>query len=547
MKVNSSKILLLLLGLIFADYLIGMIMIDLMEVDTMQYGSIAREMMDSGNYLQLHHRQLDYLDKPPLLFWLSSLSFSIFGFSPFSFRIPSMLFIILGAYSTYGLAKIYYNKETGILAAVILTSSQAWFMISHDPRTDAILAGAVIFGVWQLVEYMRNQRFTNFILGFLGIAFALLEKGPIGIMVPVLAIGTEIIYKKDWKNLFRWQWIAGVLVILILLSPMIWGLYEQYGWDGVKFYFWTQSFGRITGESVWEDSSSYFYFAHTFLWVFLPWMIIAIYGIVMRIKEMFSNRGNSKSVEVLSLGGFLLPFIALSFSHFKLPHYIFVGFPFVAIITAVALQKMFSKKESATAKIFYYVQLFINAILWAAVIFICIWVFPLNNFIIWFFAIILLIATIYFSVKRSGVKYRILIPSALTIIGLNFLLNIHFYPQLLTYQSGTYIAEYVKENNIPVEDVFIYKKSSHSLDFYLRTIVPILENEEDILNKVNTNGNIWFVTNQEGKQMIEKLYPNSVIVEEFKDFHITLLNSQFLDPKTRSSVERKRYIIKINP
>ena len=47
MKVNSSKILLLLLGLIFADYLIGMIMIDLMEVDTMQYGSIAREMLDS--------------------------------------------------------------------------------------------------------------------------------------------------------------------------------------------------------------------------------------------------------------------------------------------------------------------------------------------------------------------------------------------------------------------------------------------------------------------------------------------------------------------
>ena len=546
MKVNSSKILLFLLGLIFADYLIGMIMIDLMEVDTMQYGSIAREMLDSGNYLQLHHRHLDYLDKPPLLFWLSSLSFSIFGFSPFSFRIPSMLFIVLGTYSTYGLAKIYYNKETGILAAVILASSQAWFMISHDPRTDAILAGAVIFGVWQLVEYMRRQKPVNFILGFLGIALAMLEKGPIGIMVPVLAIGSEIIYKKDWKNLFRWQWIAGVLFILLLLSPMIWGLYEQYGWDGVKFYFWTQSFGRITGESVWEDSSGYFYFLHTFLWVFLPWMIIAIYGIFMRIKEIII-KGSSKNTEVLSLGGFLLPFIALSFSHFKLPHYIFVGFPFVAIITAVALQKMFSKKESGTAKIFYYVQLSINAILWAAVIFICIWVFPLNNFTIWFFAIILLIATIYFSIKRSGLGYRILIPSALTIIGLNFLLNTHFYPQLLTYQSGTYIAEYVKENNIPFDDVYTYKKSIHSLDFYLKTIVPILENEEDILKKLNNNGNIWFITNPEGKQLIEKLYPNSEVVEEFKDFHITLLNSQFLDPKTRSSVERKRYIIKINP
>jgi len=135
----------------------------------------------------------------------------------------------------------------------------------------------------------------------------------------------------------------------------------------------------------------------------------------------------------------------------------------------------------------------------------------------------------------------------LTIIGLNFLLNSHFYPQLLTYQSGTYIAEYVKENNIPVEEVFIYKKPSHSLDFYLRTIIPILDDEEDILKKVNNYEGIWFVTNPEGKQLIEKLYPNSEVLEEFKDFHITLLNSQFLDPKTRSSVERKKYIIKINP
>ena len=78
----SPKILLFLLILVFIDYIIGMLMIDLMEVDTMQYGSIAWEMLDSGNFLQVQHRQLDYLDKPPLLFWLSSLSFSIFGFSP---------------------------------------------------------------------------------------------------------------------------------------------------------------------------------------------------------------------------------------------------------------------------------------------------------------------------------------------------------------------------------------------------------------------------------------------------------------------------------
>ncbi len=200
MKVNSSKILLLLLGLIFADYLIGMIMIDLMEVDTMQYGSIAREMLDSGNYLQLHHRHLDYLDKPPLLFWLSSLSFSIFGFSPFSFRIPSMLFIILGAYSTYRLAKIYYNKETGILAAVILASSQAWFMISHDPRTDAILASAVIFGVWQLVEYIRSQRPQILFLDFWALLLPCWKRVLLELWFPFLQSDRKLFIRRTGKT-----------------------------------------------------------------------------------------------------------------------------------------------------------------------------------------------------------------------------------------------------------------------------------------------------------------------------------------------------------
>lgn len=541
----SPKILLSLLILVFIDYIIGMIMIDLMEVDTMQYGSIAWEMLDSGNFLQVQHRHLDYLDKPPLLFWLSSLSFSIFGFSPFSFRIPSFLFTVLGAFSTYKLAKLYYNKETGLLAAVILTSSQAWFLMNHDPRTDNILAGAVIFGVWQVVVYLRYNKPLNFFLGFLGIALAMLEKGPIGLMVPVLAIGSELLYKRDWKNLFKWQWIGAAAFILVLLSPMIWGLFKQFGWEGVKFYFWTQSFGRITGESVWEDSSGYLFFVHTFLWTFLPWMILALYGIGIKFSEIFKS-GKIRKYEVLSLAGFLLPFIALSFSHFKLPHYIFVGFPFIAIVTAHGIQKVLSNEKVGERKILFFIQLFINLVLWVGIAFICIKIFPLNNLIIIFIAVILLISSIYFLLRSKNLKFDILIPSTLTIIAVNFLLNIHFYPELLTYQSGTYIARYATENQIPAEKMYIYEKSSHSLDFYLKSIVPIVEDQEDIQQALNDQGSIWIVTNNKGKKLIDELYDSPLTIEEFKDFHITLLSSRFLNPETRTSVVRTRYLIRLD-
>ena len=55
--------------------------IDVMDVDASQYASIAMEMLQGGSWLEVQHRHADYLDKPPLLFWASALSYALFGIS----------------------------------------------------------------------------------------------------------------------------------------------------------------------------------------------------------------------------------------------------------------------------------------------------------------------------------------------------------------------------------------------------------------------------------------------------------------------------------
>ncbi len=94
--------------------------------------------------------------------------------------------------------------------------------------------------------------------------------------------------------------------------------------------------------------------------------------------------------------------------------------------------------------------------------------------------------------------------------------------------------------------MYIYEKSSHSLDFYLKSIVPIVEDQEDIQQVLNDQGSIWIVTNNKGKKLIDELYDSPLTIEEFKDFHITLLSSRFLNPETRSSVVRTRYLIRLD-
>ncbi|MEJ0030455.1 MAG: glycosyltransferase family 39 protein [Bacteroidota bacterium] len=347
----------LLLLPILVIYLIGMF-IDVMEVDAAQYATMSREMTQTGNYLQLHSRGDDYIDKPPMIFWTSALSFNLFGPGNFSYKLPSILFTILGLYSTYRLGRMYYGRWTGYFSTLILASCHAWFQFNNDVRTDAILAACTIFAVWQLAEYTTSKRLLALILAGVGVAGAMLAKGPIGAMVPALAIGTDLLLKRDWRTLFRWQWLLLIPVILIVLLPMLYGLYEQYDASGgretyngfissgIWFYFWTQSFGRLTGESTWANDTGPFYFIHTFLWAFLPWSLLFLIALGRKMKKIiFNGLIIKRRNEAITLGGTVLPFIAFSMSHYKLPHYIFVLFPLCAILTGAFVRKLVKKYD----------------------------------------------------------------------------------------------------------------------------------------------------------------------------------------------------------
>ncbi|HPE58234.1 MAG TPA: glycosyltransferase family 39 protein, partial [Bacteroidales bacterium] len=209
----------LLFAGILIIYLINMFL-DVMEVDAAQYANISMEMSYNKSFLQVFFRGEDYLDKPPLLFWMSSLSFLLFGISNFAYKLPSVLILLLGIYSTYRFAKLWYDKKTGMLAALILASSQAFFLITNDVRTDTALVGLVIFSVWQISLYIREGKWVNLILAAFGTGGAMLAKGPIGLVIPTVAIGTDLILKRDWKTIFKYQWLIFLGIVAVILIPM---------------------------------------------------------------------------------------------------------------------------------------------------------------------------------------------------------------------------------------------------------------------------------------------------------------------------------------
>ena len=324
---------------------------------------------------------------------------------------------------------------------------------------------------------------------------------------------------------------------------MVWGLYRQFGVDGIRFYFWTQSFGRLTGENPWKDQSTVFFFTHTFLWSFMPWMAIGTWAIVKRCVLLVGRKLPAGS-ELLTLGAFVLPFVALSFSQYKLPHYIFPLFPFAAILSAREMNAWLTAEGSGRARrVSFVVQTVICALLWVLVGVLSVVLFPLESVIVWAILIALGSLTVLSMLPRRSWGVRLIVPSVLTIVAANFLLNAQIYPRLLQYQAGSAVAHFVMRAGIPVERLAFYQEGAHSMEFYTGKIIPSF----DPSAVPDTGAGAWVFTNEEGRAALDSAGVHVAESYAFDDFHITRLNLRFLNPATRSEALTTRYLLHVVP
>lgn len=525
--------------------------IDIPEVDAAQYAGMAIEMFKRGEWLHITDGGRDYLDKPPLVFWTAALCYKLFGISNISYKIPSLLFWLLGIVSTYKLAARFYSFITAYIAALLLATCEAGFMITNDCRTDTLLTGAVIFSLWQLMAYIEEKKILYFLGGFTGIALAMLAKGPIGLMVPVLALATHFIFKQQWRNFFRWEWIVGIIWVLLLLSPMLWGLYTQFDLhpekivngesnvSGIKFFFWTQSFGRITGESQWKDDSDFFFLWHTSLWAFLPWGIMLFGALFTQLWNVF--KAPKTIVEYFSLGGFLLPLIALSLSHYKLPHYIFVTYPLAAILTANYISQLIEKKTLQS--FFIYLQGIIAFTLAIAAILIPILSFPHK---IWqILAVVMggVVLFLFFYLKEKPL-YRLLIPCIVAAIWVNLEGNLWFYPQVMQYQACTQAGYYLKKQHIPLDKLYIGVGCACAID------MPIQQKGIQLLpgynlKQMSENSPAYILIEPRiGEEMLQNKELKISLLTKFPNQPLTSLSLPFL-LESRRKVEDFRYLLKV--
>ena len=535
---------LLLLAAILGVQLVGVFYIPLMDIDAAQYASISREMLERNSFLQIYDLGKDYLDKPPMLFWLSALSMKIFGIYDWAYRIPSFIFLMLALYATFKFAKLKYNQTVAQLAVLILASCQAFFLIAHDVRTDTMLMGWVALSIWLIAKWESSNAWPDFVWAMVAIAGGMMTKGPIALVVPVLAFAPQWFFEKKWANFFKPIYLLGILIIGILLVPMSWGLYQQFDLQpgklinnipiqsGLRFYYWTQSFGRYTGENYYHEMSYPTFLLENMLWSFLPWIFIFIWAFVVKGITIFKEGLFNVQTERISFFGFLLTYLVLSRSQAQLPHYIFVVFPLAAVLTAAHFATLLEQADRLHKwiKWFFGFHLFIFMILLIAMVLIMKIPFGIMDgpWGLWIF-----FGTIFFMIKigpkQQSYIQRWINMSLVLMIGLNLILNSFFYPHLLEFQWGNELAKQAQQKKWDIKKATLYKiPNSYAFHFYGQHIFPVIKDSSQLKEGQ------WIVTDSIPAQELLQDFPNSNILYQGNRFHVTLLTLEFLNPKTRA-------------
>ena len=158
----------------------GVALRPLIPIDETRYIDVAWEMRLEHHWLLPVKNYGLYTDKPPLLFWLINLVWSVTGVQGFSARLVGPAFGLLAVIGTGLLGRRLWDGRTGLAAATILAGTSVFAIYGGLTMFDTMLACATLGGIAALWRALRAPGLHLWAwLGYgLALAFGVYAKGP---------------------------------------------------------------------------------------------------------------------------------------------------------------------------------------------------------------------------------------------------------------------------------------------------------------------------------------------------------------------------------
>jgi 4-amino-4-deoxy-L-arabinose transferase-like glycosyltransferase len=303
-----------------------------LDPDEGLYADIARGMLTSGDYVLPTFNGLPYLEKPPLYFWLAALTLRLDAGGEWALRIWSALGALGTVLLAWRIGCRLYGATAGVLGGVALTTTAGYALYVRKASTDFVFVLCLTLALYGFVRdaVRADGRRTRFLLFYAGAALALLSKGLIGVVFPVLVVAVALLWTRRLAladlNLGR-----GLLVFAALAAPW----HALVAWRRPDFFWFylvdNQILRFLDRRAFVEDDvpvTALAFLALTIVW-FFPWSVFAL------ARPARADGSAAAWRVVLPIwASVVIGFFAASGS--KLEYYALPAFPALAVMVGAA-------------------------------------------------------------------------------------------------------------------------------------------------------------------------------------------------------------------
>ncbi len=313
------------------------------EPDEGRAASIGYEMYASGDYITPRLYDQAHFEKPPLLYWLLALCYSLFGVNELAARLPTMLAAVGTLILTYRLATKLFDRRIAFVSSLILMTSPLFFVMAQIIDYNMTLTFWVTLSLYAAVAWLDTGRLRFKILCAVAMAAAFMTKGPVGCMIVILALVTYrwLSPPAEFRRpLFTMSFWAVFAVLALPWFILVISKYPELR----RFYLVDELALRILSNKHHRSENPLFYFFMLPVGL-LPWLPAFLHylgKVPARVKRDKSH--------ALLVAWIALPILMFTLSKSKMPTYILPLFPALAIMCGHAWAEMMDRRKWIAAQ-----------------------------------------------------------------------------------------------------------------------------------------------------------------------------------------------------
>ena len=308
----------------------------LLPIDETRYMSVAWEMHLRGDWLSpLTVNFQPYHHKPPLLFWLINLCWSIFGISRWAGTLPVLAASTACIFLTRKLSALLFgdNSEISRKATFVMTGSLAFLISGLLVMFDITLTVFVLLSLIALLNFAKSGKIKYIFWMAPAMGLGVLTKGPVAWLYVLFPILTGPLWMPVHMKPAKWYGSCAVSFLLSILPVLLWliPVLSQSSSEFAYWLVWEQTFGRVTGRFAGAHVRPFWFYLQFLPVVCLPWFFLpSFWKGFKRLKENYSH---DWAVRFLAL--WIIPlFIAFNLIRGKQPQYLVPFLPAIAVAVA---------------------------------------------------------------------------------------------------------------------------------------------------------------------------------------------------------------------